>query len=107
MITNALEATEKNGTVKVWTVRDKDKFLIFCVWNSQFIPENIAQRIFQRNFSTKEGAGRGIGTYSMKLFGEQILAGKVNFKTSHEEGTVFRFSLPLRRNNQIQQTTMH
>ncbi|NOQ51018.1 MAG: GHKL domain-containing protein [Desulfuromonadaceae bacterium] len=107
MITNALEATEKNGTVKVWTVRDKDKFLVFCVWNSQSIPENIAQRIFQRNFSTKEGAGRGIGTYSMKLFGEQILAGKVSFTTSHEEGTVFRFSLPLRRNKQIQQTTMH
>ena len=94
MITNALEATEENGTVKIW-LEQNDNFLLFCVWNRQPIPENIAQRIFQRNFSTKDGAGRGIGTYSMKLFGEQILGGQVNFTTSQEEGTVFRLSLPI------------
>lgn len=94
MITNALEATEENGTVKVW-LEQNDNFLVFCVWNCQSIPENIAQRIFQRNFSTKDDAGRGIGTYSMKLFGEQILGGQVSFTTSHKEGTIFRLSLPL------------
>jgi len=64
------------------------------VWNKQPIAKDISQRIFQRNFSTKEGAGRGVGTYSMKLFGEQILGGKVNFTTSKEKGTVFSLSLP-------------
>ncbi|MDY6857206.1 MAG: sensor histidine kinase [Thermodesulfobacteriota bacterium] len=94
MITNALESTEKNGTVKVW-LEQNDNSLSFCVWNAQQIPQDIARRIFQRNFSTKEGAGRGVGTYSMKLFGEQILGGQVDFTTSQEEGTIFRFSLPL------------
>ncbi len=92
MITNALESTEENGTIKVW-LESNDNFLSFYVWNRQSIPHDIAQRIFQRNFSTKDGDGRGVGTYSMKLFGEQILGGQVNFTTSPEEGTVFRFSL--------------
>ena len=94
MIMNALESTEENGVVKVW-LEHKDNFLSFYVWNRQPIPPDVAQRIFQRNFSTKDGEGRGIGTYSMKLFGEQILGGQVNFTTSRAEGTVFRFSLPL------------
>mgnify|MGYP006293419399 CR=1 len=37
--------------------------------------------LFKRSFSTK-GVGRGIGTYSMKLFGEKYLKGKVDFKNS-------------------------
>jgi sensor histidine kinase regulating citrate/malate metabolism len=94
MITNALEATAEEGIVKVW-LEQKDGLLSFCMWNRQVIPPHIALRVFQRNFSTKEGAGRGIGTYSMKLFGEKILGGQVSFTTSPEEGTVFRFSLPL------------
>jgi sensor histidine kinase regulating citrate/malate metabolism len=55
------------------------------------LPE-IANRIFQRNFSTKAQAGRGVGTYSMKLFGEKILGGKVSFTSSREDGTVFKFT---------------
>lgn len=93
MITNALEGTGENGRVKVW-FEESDYWVSFWVWNRQPIPQEIAQRIFQRNFSTKEGDGRGNGTFSMKLFGEQILGGKVGFTTSGEEGTVFVFSLP-------------
>ncbi|MDY6790361.1 MAG: PAS domain-containing sensor histidine kinase [Thermodesulfobacteriota bacterium] len=94
MIVNALEATAKKGVVKVW-LEHEDHFLSFFVWNSKKIPQKITNRIFQRNFSSKEQAGRGIGTYSMKLFGEKILGGKVSFTTSQEQGTVFKFSLPL------------
>lgn len=93
MITNGLEATEENGTVKVW-LEQSDNLLSFFVWNNKPIPQKITHRIFQRNFSTKGGAGRGVGTYSMKLFGEQILGGQVSFATSEEDGTVFKFSLP-------------
>lgn len=92
MVTNALEATDRNGTVKAWFERDEN-FLVFHVWNCKSIPEEVQHRIFQRNFSTKEGAGRGIGTFSMKLLGEKILGGKVSF-TSSETGTIFQFALP-------------
>lgn len=91
MIINALEATEKGGIVEVWAER-KGESLDFCVWNSQAIPPEISKRIFQRNFSTKSQAGRGIGTYSMKLFGENILGGAVSFTSSRESGTVFKYS---------------
>lgn len=94
MIINALEATEENGGVKIW-IEHEDNLLSFSVWNAQEIPQEIANRIFQRNFSTKGQHGRGVGTFSMKLFGERILGGKVNFRTSREEGTVFNFLLPL------------
>jgi signal transduction histidine kinase len=93
MVTNALEATDENGIVKVWFEQDRH-VLSFCVWNDKTIREDIALRIFQRNFSTKEEAGRGIGTYSMKLFGEKYLGGEVSFTTSRAEGTIFRISLP-------------
>ncbi len=94
MVMNALEATDENGIVKVWCEL-KDGLLILNVWNAQEISQEVALRIFQRNFSTKEQDGRGIGTFSMKLFGETYLGGKVNFTTSPEEGTIFNFSLPL------------
>jgi len=94
MIINALEATEENGRVKVWLGRDAET-LAFHVWNAKSIPEEIAARIFQRNFTTKEQAGRGVGTYSMKLFGEEILGGRVSFASSEGEGTIFSMSCPL------------
>ncbi|MCP4369989.1 MAG: sensor histidine kinase, partial [Deltaproteobacteria bacterium] len=94
MIINALEATAENGKVKIW-LENNNNFLSFCVWNKQEIPQDVSNRIFQRNFSTKEQAGRGIGTYSMKLLGEKILGGKVSFTTSKKEGTIFRFTYPV------------
>jgi sensor histidine kinase regulating citrate/malate metabolism len=51
-------------------------------------------QIFQRSFSTK-GAGRGLGTYSIKLLGERYLHGTVSFASSAEQGTIFQISLPL------------
>lgn len=94
MVINALEATNENGFIKVW-IEQYGRCLTFCVWNAQRIPQEIVYRIFQRNFSTKKQSGRGIGTFSMKLFGEKVLGGKVSFSTSAKEGTIFKFSLPL------------
>jgi sensor histidine kinase regulating citrate/malate metabolism len=51
-------------------------------------------QVFQRSFSTK-ARGRGLGTYSMKLFGEGCLGGSVWFTTSEAAGTTFSISLPL------------
>jgi len=93
MIINACEATESDGEVLVWSTFTTGT-VTFCVWNDQAIPNDIAKRIFQRNFSTKPQAGRGIGTYSMKLFGERYLGGSVTFTSSNETGTIFQLSLP-------------
>jgi hypothetical protein len=92
MIINACEATEAGGEVKLW-VESSPESVSFCVWNNAAIPPDIARRVFQRNFSTKAEVGRGLGTYAMKLFGEEILGGTVDFTTSEMEGTIFTLSL--------------
>ncbi|MBN2081644.1 HAMP domain-containing histidine kinase [bacterium] len=93
MIVNALEASQPGDTVKVW-LETSLTGTAFCVWNHQAIPPPVALRIFQRNYSTKKELGRGLGTFSMKLIGEEYLGGAVTFETSPEDGTMFRLSLP-------------
>ena len=92
MIKNALEATGPGGHVSL-SVECISHSIAFSVWNEGCIPRNIQKRIFQRNFSTKDGVGRGLGTYSMKYFGERILGGCVDFSSSAAEGTRFRLTL--------------
>jgi signal transduction histidine kinase len=93
MLVNACEATEPGGSIKLW-VDPSPTTLSFCVWNPAHIPESVALRIFQRSFSTKQQSGRGMGTYSMKLFGERILGGRVSFVSTPQSGTTFRLELP-------------
>ncbi len=92
MLLNAFEATEPDGIVMIHARRNSNKTR-FEVWNKSFIPGNVQLRVFQRNFSTKDGDGRGIGTYSMKLLGEEFLGGEVGFNSSEENGTTFWLEL--------------
>ena len=94
MILNALEASEEGEEVKIW-FDQKGQTLTFKVWNTSEIPEKIANRVFERNFSTKGGHGRGLGTFSIKHFGEKILNGKVSFTSNKKDGTTFYFSTPI------------
>ena len=68
-----------------------------AVHNGEVIPPEVQARIFQRSFSTKARHGRGLGTYSMKLFGERHLGGEVSFKSTPQAGTEFAIVLPLAR----------
>ncbi len=89
---NALEATHSPGCIRIKATTGDG--IEFSVWNETPIPPEVAQRIFQRNFSTKGGLGRGLGTYSIKLVGEKLLKGRVSFSSSALEGTTFRLRLP-------------
>jgi signal transduction histidine kinase len=94
MVANALEATPLGGTVHLWCRRAGGD-LQFCVHNEGAMNPDVARRVFQRHFTTKKGAGRGLGAFAMKLLGERHLAGKVDFETDVSAGTVFRIALPL------------
>lgn len=96
MAVNALEAIKAGGEVKIFSKRAGDK-IVFSVWNKGAMQKDIPQRVFQRNFSTKVGAGRGLGTYSMKVFGEDLLGGRVWFTTTRAGGTQFNLALPLKQ----------
>ncbi|MCP4457600.1 MAG: sensor histidine kinase, partial [Cytophagales bacterium] len=56
--------------------------------NDKYIKPEVQNQLFKRSFSTK-GAGRGFGTYSMKLLGEKYLNGKVWFESTIKDGTTF------------------
>lgn len=94
MVKNALEATDAGGVVRAWCSLGADGALVFFVHNQAVIPAAVVPHMFERSFSTKQAAGRGVGTYSMRLFGETYLGGKVGFQSSSEQGTTFSIALP-------------
>ncbi|MDD2366485.1 MAG: HAMP domain-containing sensor histidine kinase [Desulfuromonadaceae bacterium] len=93
MIKNALEATECPAKVKV-RYENREGEPCFIVNNPGTIPETVALQLFKRSFSTKSSQGRGLGTYSMKLFGERYLGGAVDFSSHNIDGTSFFIRLP-------------
>jgi signal transduction histidine kinase len=93
MLKNALEACDSDQTVTLNCFK-KDNYVVFEVNNPSFMPRDIQLQVFQRSFSTK-GAGRGLGTYSIKLLTERYLNGKVGFRTSEEQGTTFWAKYPI------------
>ncbi len=88
MAKNALEATPTAGTVTLSCETTGDK-VVFHVHNTTSMPKEVQLQIFNRSFSTKAGQGHGVGTYSMKLFGERYLGGKVYFTSGESQGTTF------------------
>lgn len=96
MVINALEASPVGGTVKI-SLFEINSEVFITVTNIGEIPEDVQLRIFKRSFSTKNSSGRGIGTYSMKLFGERYLGGKVGFKSQNGQ-TMFSIQLPIDKN---------
>jgi len=87
MLKNALEATSSGGTVTIGCQAHGDK-VEFWVHNLGVMRRDLQLQVFQRSFSTK-GAGRGLGTYSMKLLSERYLGGTVGFTSTAAHGTTF------------------
>lgn len=94
MLKNAIEACQAGQTVTIGCGLAEGG-VEFWVHNPGVIAHEVQLQLFKRSFSTK-GAGRGLGTYSMKLLTERYLGGRVSFTTSPEEGTRFVARCPLR-----------
>lgn len=91
MVKNALEASKAPSVVTINCGQGNGE-VWFSVHNPGLIPEEIQPRIFQQSFSTK-GKGRGTGTFSMKLFAEKYLNGRIGFKSNAAAGTTFTIYL--------------
>jgi nitrogen-specific signal transduction histidine kinase len=90
---NAIEATEPGGTVTL-QLTEHSGAVCFLVHNPGVMTHEVQQNLFRYSFSTKSPAGRGLGAYSIKLFGEGVLGGKVAFTSSEPHGTTFTLQLP-------------
>ncbi len=93
MTKNALEASRKGDTITIGCCLFEGK-VRFYVNNPIYISRDIQLNLFKRSFSTK-GAGRGLGTYSMKLLTEKFLGGTVSFVSEPVKGTTFYADYPL------------
>ncbi len=92
LVKNALEASPAGSQVTLGC-RAEPSGGVFTCHNPGCMPPNVQLQMFHRSFSTK-GRGRGIGTYSVKLFTEKYLQGHVTFTSSPEAGTTFNVQLP-------------
>jgi len=90
---NALEATPPGGKVTL-QLRALPDGVTFLVHNPGVMSKEVQQNLFRYSFSTRSPAGRGLGAYSIKLFGEGVLGGKVAFTSSEPHGTTFSLRLP-------------
>jgi signal transduction histidine kinase len=92
LVKNALEASAAGETVTV--AFEADPVPTFSVHNEAVMPADVKAQVFQRSFSTKEGRGRGLGTYSVLLLTTRYLGGSVSFDSTLGSGTTFRVRLP-------------
>jgi sensor histidine kinase regulating citrate/malate metabolism len=95
LVKNALEATPERGTVTT-SCRSIGGRVRIDIRNAGVMPPDVQMQVFQRSFSTKAERGRGIGTYSVKLFVERYLRGTVAFTSMEPDGTTFSVTLPSR-----------
>jgi len=58
------------------------------------MPAHVLNQLFKRSFSTKGETGRGLGTYSIKLFTERYLGGSIEVDSNSNTGTTFTVILP-------------
>jgi len=94
LLKNAIEATPpgRNGLISIdYVITDKN-ILLTIKDNGNGIPENMREKIFEPNFTTKS-SGTGLGLAFVKNSIENA-GGKIWFETKLEVGTTFFLSLP-------------
>lgn len=95
LLKNAIEAVpvDRHGVVSISHRIDKDNVLIIVSDNGNGIPEDLRERIFAPNFTTKS-SGTGLGLAFVKNSIENA-GGKVWFETEIGQGTSFYLNMPL------------
>lgn len=94
ILINALQAkaSERSLEIVVSVKVEEGHVIISIKDNGKGIPENLQERIFQPQFTTKD-SGSGLGLYMARQFVQQS-GGKIGFTTS-SEGTTFFVEIPL------------
>jgi signal transduction histidine kinase len=95
LLKNALEAIPSGvkGKIEVVLEVQGQSALIMLSDNGKGIPEDLKDKIFNPNFTTKS-SGTGLGLAFVKQAVENML-GTINFTTEQEKGTTFFIRVPL------------
>ncbi len=94
LLKNAIEASpsDRMGIIEISQMITHKNILLTIKDNGNGIPENVREKIFEPNFTTKS-SGTGLGLAFVKNSIENA-GGKVWFETEIGHGTTFYFSLP-------------
>ena len=92
---DALELNKvKNPYIKITLEKDEKYAKIHIEDNAGGVPEEIIDKIFEPNFTTKKNTGTGIGLYMSKTIINDNFNGKLYVRNS-KEGAIFTIELPL------------
>jgi two-component system nitrogen regulation sensor histidine kinase NtrY len=94
LLKNAIEAmpAERFGLIDITYTINRNSILLKIQDNGNGIPENLRERIFEPNFTTKS-SGTGLGLAFVKNSIENA-GGKVWYETTIGEGTTFYLNFP-------------
>jgi two-component system nitrogen regulation sensor histidine kinase NtrY len=94
LLKNAIEAMPdgKEGVIKVVGLQEGKAVQVSIIDNGNGIPEELQERIFVPNFTTKS-SGTGLGLAFVKQAIENM-GGSISFKTKINLGTTFYITLP-------------
>jgi signal transduction histidine kinase len=95
LLKNAQQAIplEKEGIITIQLKKQNEEILISITDNGIGIPDELKDKIFYPNFSTKT-EGMGLGLAMVKNIIESF-NGKIYFETNFQIGTTFNITLPL------------
>ncbi len=95
LISNAIDAIDKDGRVEVLSRRRGDQIMIEIVDNGPGIPAEMQKRIFDPFVTTKQpGKGTGLGLWISYNIMEK-LGGKISFSSQARKGTTFTVEIPV------------
>ncbi|KEH95644.1 hybrid sensor histidine kinase/response regulator [Clostridium massiliodielmoense] len=106
IISNAVDAIEKDGQIRISTV-DKDDYVVIEIEdNGVGINEGIENRIFQPFFTTKGKKGSGLGlSIAYKII--QSIGGNIRCKSAKNKGTKFIIKVPICNIKKIEENKSH
>jgi nitrogen fixation/metabolism regulation signal transduction histidine kinase len=97
VVKNAIQAIpeERRGRIDISLLKRDDKAIISIMDNGSGIPNDMRDRVFSPNFTTKSsGTGLGLAICANIV---ETFNGKIYFATNPEEGTTFFIEIPLMR----------
>ena len=97
LISNAIDAIGKDGTVSVKSRADGSKIRVVITDTGPGIPENMQKKIFDPFFTTKSsGKGTGLGLWISYTIIEK-LGGSLSLRSQVGQGAEFTITLPIVR----------
>jgi len=94
VLSNAIDAIEKEGTITIRTWANEEKIYIQIQDSGKGIPTDVIDKIYDPFFTTKS-VGKGVGLGLSITYGIiQEHNGKIDVKSVQNSGTTFTISLP-------------